>query len=800
MKKKMKVLIFIMLIALINFHVEGQSISLDSMHLFKGDISNFIWHQNSIQVNQSSSGISQISAQHTWQNEDTFHLSSILNFSPSLNNYLEISFGSDSTFNEKYSFKIGQTGTEDALDLFLNGNIEFHNPNRNFGQGGEINLHLSFINDSLYWFNESHDIIRKIPWHTKFEYFQIKCVYTSSNAEDFIFENLYWGPVLKDTIGPKLIEVYDNQLGELRFVFSEEILEHECQFTPHPDSVTISGTEIRVFNRHNKDSHLSLKGKVIDAHLNETTIDTTIQQSLLEPYDLLITEIMFDPTPVVAFNYEYIEIYNPSSHSIDLKKVLLTIGNKTEELPDTTLSPLAYFLIKPNNALINSGSEITLQTSLGELHSIHYHPSMHDNIMKSEGGWSIEMMDINNPCIQNKNWTSSASINGGTPGYPNSVSANLSMQEELKIINVIPANDSTILAYFNYPPVPIDTNSNHIWIKDVIISELDFDYNQLTIHTEQLDSQSTYIINFSDELHSCSSLQLQHISLPFQIPSIPENHSLIINEILFNPSIEGADYIEVFNPTEKYYDLNKLFFASENSMGEVSDIHSISPHPYLIKPKEIVAISEDTQWVKEQFFNHGLLLNSSLPNCNNDDDIIYVLNQAGEVVDRLEYWEDWHFHGLSNVENVALEKIHYASDNKPAAWTSSSTMNNYGTPGLKNSHSLNPIEQKNTIKLVSDVITPNNDGDNDLLNILFSFNDPNWTGMLKFYDINGMLFHTSNSILDFNNEEVYSWDLKLSDNSMLKAGIYILVFEAVNTQTGELMNDKITFYVNSERL
>src|SRR5690606_1833493 len=64
--------------------------------------------------------------------------------------------------------------------------------------------------------------------------------------------------------------------------------------------------------------------------------------------DVIITEIMADPTPVVRLpEEEYIEIYNRSEKAIDLKGMTFTAGSRTATLPDVQLASKEYAVLVP---------------------------------------------------------------------------------------------------------------------------------------------------------------------------------------------------------------------------------------------------------------------------------------------------------------------------------------------------------------------------------------------------------------------------------------------------------------------
>ncbi len=76
-------------------------------------------------------------------------------------------------------------------------------------------------------------------------------------------------------------------------------------------------------------------------------------------------------------------------------------------------------------SLGNLGDRIVLRDPGGTaIDSVAYSLSWYHSSEKADGGWSLELIDVNNPCGEGDNWTASEDIDGGTPGEINSVLAN----------------------------------------------------------------------------------------------------------------------------------------------------------------------------------------------------------------------------------------------------------------------------------------------------------------------------------------------------------------------------------------
>ncbi|MEX0635554.1 MAG: lamin tail domain-containing protein, partial [Ferruginibacter sp.] len=162
-------------------------------------------------------------------------------------------------------------------------------------------------------------------------------------------------------------------------------------------------------------------------------------------YDVLITEIMADPTPLVALpDAEWIELRNTSRFDINLQG--WRIGKPTGQtgpMPSYNLRADSFVIVSTGSAvtvlsqygptisvtsfpgLNNTGDLLYLRSPQGTLiHSVNYTDAWYQNELKKAGGWSLEMQDTNNPCSGISNWKASTHPSGGTPGKLNAVNGN----------------------------------------------------------------------------------------------------------------------------------------------------------------------------------------------------------------------------------------------------------------------------------------------------------------------------------------------------------------------------------------
>jgi serine phosphatase RsbU (regulator of sigma subunit) len=175
---------------------------------------------------------------------------------------------------------------------------------------------------------------------------------------------------------------------------------------------------------------------------NMATTQLPFAWHLAKTYDLLVSEIMADPTPSVNLpDAEYIELFNRSAYPIDLRDWTLVLGSSEKSIPQYSIPAGGYLILCDDGSktlleaygpvidfssftITNAGGTITLKDFANNvIHSVSYTDKWYKSNYKSEGGWSLELIDPLNPCGEADNWIASNNPSGGTPGKPNSVNA-----------------------------------------------------------------------------------------------------------------------------------------------------------------------------------------------------------------------------------------------------------------------------------------------------------------------------------------------------------------------------------------
>jgi len=518
-------------------------------------------------------------------------------------------------------------------------------------------------------------------------------------------------------------------------------------------------------------------------------------------FEILITELLPDPTPSIGLpEQEYIEVYNNSNKIINLTNCWVKdLSSASLINNDAKIFPGEYAIICDDNYLsdfspygkvITVGSLPSLNNAEDEyflydadtnlIHSVHYFDTWYQDANKTSGGWSLEMIDPNNPCGEKNNWSASTKWFGGTPASQNSINGINTDFSSPEVVNANAINDSTVIVTFNENTMLGSVTINN----SIIIGSIAVVNNksiQLNLSTH-LTHQRLYTVTATGAFDCVGNIANTNNTAEFALPEQGLEGDLIINEVLFNPFTGGNDFVEIYNNSSKYIDLSNWKLANlEND--SIDNYKTITIEPYLILPNEFVLLTSNATAVKNDYINateNTFLEVESLPTYSNDKGDVYLLNNNDNVIDYFNYNEDMHFSLLNNYKGVSLERIDYnRSTNDHTNWLSASEDEGFATPGYENSQYLT-ISSEEEITIGPETFSPNNDGDNDVVNISYNFDEPGFVANIIIYDAKGRLIKNliNNKLLG--SKGVFSWDGINNNNEKANIGIYIIYIEAFN--------------------
>ena len=524
-------------------------------------------------------------------------------------------------------------------------------------------------------------------------------------------------------------------------------------------------------------------------------------------HSLVIQEVFADPTPLVGLpDSEFFEIRNISNENIDLKGWKL--GKGDDEIPFTAslLLPPDSFLIvcrtSARNAFMKFGQTyglpsfpslpneegiLYLRSPEGKIsHCITYNSSWQSNSLKAGGGWSLEMIDPGFPCAGKLNWTSSRDNSGGTPGRKNNVEGKLENPEKLAIQFTYMPDSLTIFVWFNQPVDSASATNITSWIvgKDIKPESVEIippHFMMAALHLE-IPLQPAHVINIAaKDIRNCQGEAIEPMTnyIPAGRNSEPSPGDIVINEIMFNPPTNGNDYVEIYNRTEKVFDLNGLFIAKRSSTGSLTDAINFSRLPRSLFPGEYRVVTEDsTALVNDYLITAPQCITEvrSLPSFPDDRGSVVITGRQGEVIDEVAYDEEWHFPLVSNKSGTPLERIDpMGVSNDPNNWASAAGNLIYGTPGMVNSQYHASGILKAAIILENEVFSPDNDGHEDYLIARYKSFQPETMATISIHAASGHLVKRlmNNQLLA--SEGMLRWDGISEDLKPVPAGLYIMI-------------------------
>ena len=442
-----------------------------------------------------------------------------------------------------------------------------------------------------------------------------------------------------------------------------------------------------------------------DDTANNTRFTTLIGTTINEVRnDIVINEIMYAPSNGEP---EWIELFNRSSKTIDLKNYQIADNSDTVKVVDNslTISTEEYIVITKDTsiynyynisskvvlnsfpALNNGGDKVIILDSLDRtIDSLQYFYSW-----KGTNGKSLERIDVQNASTDSTNWATSTSIFNATPGSINSVT-----QKDF---------DIAAKEIFFSPVYPLDHDT--IKLSTKILNEglnpanftlqLYEDTNLDSIPDALIETTSAIILSAGDSSLIQFDYRLQdiqnthgfYVSAVYDLDQDTTNNSIygsiapgyppqsiVVNEIMYTPSGGEPEWLELFNNTSTLINLKDWSITdvvTTPATGTMSADIVMSPGSYLILTKSI------------SILNFHRLIPSpvyeiNLPNLNNDFDGVVLKDNRGAPIDSVLYNSDWGGTGGYSLERREVK----AGSNLPLNWANSADIEQ-STPGRINS-------------------------------------------------------------------------------------------------------------------
>ncbi|GHA69178.1 lamin tail domain-containing protein [Pontibacter akesuensis] len=646
-------------------------------------------------------------------------------------------------------------------------------------------------------------------------YFGVLLKYSSANSKSFLFDDFS----ITDKQPPALTELQTLNPQELMLYFNEPLQQGQIL-----GNYTLNGSVKPIIAEQTESNQVRLvfaqsfrsgSNTLSIANLQDlygNSLSGPIERSfsyvppaVLPGYNqLLITEIMADETPAIGLPpQEYIELHNPTQQVLSLKGVKYSDATSTATLPDVQLLPGEYAVVVPNSqlqnfreyskvigisnfpSLNNSGELLQLRQPNGRLiYAVSYADSWYKDNGKREGGWSLEMIDVQNPCAGASNWTASVNPRGGTPAQANSVAAQNPDNTPPALVDVTATAPDKILLRFSERLDSLQAASiaNYSLSPNVAIANV-----QVTgpLFTEvilalsaPLQENQLYTLSVTGITDCSGNLNQQPLTYTFALPSAPEPGDVVINEVLFNPRSGGADFVELVNRSAKYLNLQSWQLA--NTSGDsISNRKIITKQNHILPPGAYVVLTSNPDNVKMNYpaaLPEAFLSMSSLPSYPDEAGTVIVLQPDGQVADRFSYDEDMHFALLDDQNGVSLERLRVEGPSTASNFHSAATTV-FATPGYRNSQSQEGVVAQQVFQVTPKVFSPDGDGFQDFATIDYRADQTGLVANITIFDAQGREIRklVRNELLAANG--LFQWDGLREDGTKASIGYYLFYIE-----------------------
>ncbi|HLP94039.1 MAG TPA: lamin tail domain-containing protein [Saprospiraceae bacterium] len=802
-----------------------------------------------LQLNATAAGQSVLWTSGNMPDSSIWEFDVRLTFDPSGQNQVRIYLQADKTDLTQangYYLEMGETGSADAIRFFRLDNgvktqlatgipgLAASLPNLHFyikrTKTGDWTVEAGTVGSAL----QTQFTLSENTWPGGVnQYFGFHCIYTISNATRFYLDNVNIRPDVPDTQAPVLLQASAAQATQVTAVFDEPLDVVSAQDVQHytisngigsPQSASLQAdlktVILNLSQALNTGNYTLQTNGIKDLPGNESALQTQsfqyVKVEAATEFNLLINEIMADPSPGVGLpEVEWLEVVNRSAKIIDLSTIFFSDATSgPSALPAYLIQPGEYVTLTSQvnlstlqpavngtvlglgvsaSVLNNDSDIISITNAAGDvIDRVGYNILWHTDPGKDDGGFSLERINLNLPCLGAENWQSSPAIIGGTPGAVNASASSQPDTTQPRVFKVFPESAQQILVQFTEgmdASSVTDAAAYQLFPSVAIASAELLPNDRSTVKLDlasSLQPSTLYLLTVDNSVLDCSgNTYLLTDSLYLGISEKPEPHDIVINEVLSNPATGGARYVELFNRSNKIFDWSEFFLAS-NSDSSTSVVQIFQERLFL--PGEYHVFSNDAEYIREHYANivKKNVLHNQLPSLDDRTDSIKIYwagNGQTVVVDSFFYYQGLHNALLSTgeQEGVALERLRVTGPTQdPSNWSSASPRitGAYGTPTLPNSQALNELRpEEDLISLPLSRFSPDGDGREDFLEIYYQLPREGYAAGLKIFDSDGNPVKTlvRNNLIGTTGS--VRWDGDTDNGQKTRPGIHVLYVE-----------------------
>ena len=492
-----------------------------------------------------------------------------------------------------------------------------------------------------------------------------------------------------------------------------------------------------------------------------------------------------------------------------MKDWQIQIGSNDNTFGNYVLAPHGYVILCHNDAVAelrqygdcigfssfsvgNTSSAMYLYSKAGVLISrVNFSSTWYHDPDKDNGGWSVEQIDPLNPCAGASNWTASVDASGGTPGRINSVNGENNVAPQVERVNMF--GNQIVQLWFDQQMNPAELlEIQHFLVEETgehpqqtVVNPLDGTYVELYFYSG-FEQGIVYTLVINGVTNCVGTAIEADTRVQFGIPNEIAEGEILINEILFDPITPGVDYVELYNNTDKTFDLSTLMLGViRESFPNPADttLKEITADSRLFLPNTYVLLSTNSELVGLQYDcpTDNFVQMASFPSYANAGGTAILMGKDGTMVDAMYFSEKMHYPLLKVTKGVSLERVSFDQPSMDADnWHSAAESVHFGTPGQPNSMMQSAEPSEDEITISPDIFSPDGDGYEDACFINYHFDEAGYTMNIYIFNVAGQLIrHLAKGEL-IGQEGSVIWNGLDNNGNKVPVGVYVVVTEVFN--------------------
>jgi len=364
---------------------------------------------------------------------------------------------------------------------------------------------------------------------------------------------------------------------------------------------------------------------------------------------------------------EFVEIFNSTDKNFDLQGWTFNDNSGSRK----TISSASFFLksgeyavLAPDNTIIDNFGDLKLLDVTG-------FPPLNDTfddlVLRNEEGILMDSLSYSNswggeevtlerrstefPSTLRANWGDSPALLGGTPGRENEVELDTTppglaefeilSERRIELIFNESIQDSSAIKILNFG-LTNPLSASPTLFRPTIVEFSSPDSIRLTFDQPFFEFNLLEIFNQTDVFGNKNNRVT--INFEYVITSTAEEGDVKITEFAYDAPEGFSEFVEIFNSTDKNFDLQGWTFNDNSGSRK-----TISPTSFFLKSGEYAVLAPDNTII-DNFEDLKLLDVTGFPALNNSFDDLVLRNEEGILMDSLSYSNSW------GGEEVTLER------------------------------------------------------------------------------------------------------------------------------------------------